>query len=104
LIVVLAALVWQLDKAGAWVLASGLARYAFVAAGWALPYMRRSLPPSMRRKTICVIQILALCAVLMPMIQPPWSALLAAAALTALCYSFAVDTIWLYRHRTTPSE
>ena len=36
LIQVLAVLAWQWDKAGPWVLMSGLLRYVFVAAGWVL--------------------------------------------------------------------
>ena len=40
LILVLSALVWRMEKAGAWVIASGLMRYAFVAAAIAWPWMR----------------------------------------------------------------
>src|SRR5690348_11957860 len=32
-------------SAGAWVLAIGAARYAFLAAGWPAPWMRAQLPP-----------------------------------------------------------
>ena len=60
LIMVLAILAWQHGKAGAWVLLSGLLRYAFVAAGWLAPWIARPLPPSRRRQTICVVQIAAL--------------------------------------------
>ena len=41
---------------GAWVLAIGLARYAFLAAGWALPWMRAPLPPRHWRKVVCATQ------------------------------------------------
>jgi hypothetical protein len=34
----------------------------------------------------------------MPAVTPPLSALLAAAALLTLVYSFLVDTLWLSRH------
>ena len=37
--------VYVARSAGAWVLAIGAARYAFVAAGWLLPWLRGSPPP-----------------------------------------------------------
>ena len=40
----------------------------------------------------------ALVAALAPIVPPPVSALVAAAALAALCYSFAADVLWLRRH------
>ena len=43
LLLVLSAYVGQ--DLGWWVLVIGLLRYAFVAAGWALPWMRATLPP-----------------------------------------------------------
>jgi phosphatidylglycerophosphate synthase len=98
LLLVLAALAWQLDRAGAWVLASGLMRYAFVAAGAGLAWLRRPLPPSFRRKLVCAVQTGVLVAVLAPVLAPPVTSVLAAVALAALCYSFAADVIWLRRH------
>jgi phosphatidylglycerophosphate synthase len=98
LMLVLAVLAWQLDKAGAWVLASGLARYAFVAAGAALPWLRRPLPPSFRRKLVCALQLGVLVAVLAPVLAPPATSVLAAAGLALLLSSFAADAVWLCRH------
>jgi len=98
LLLVLGALAWQLDRAGAWVLASGLMRYAFVAAGVGLAWLRRPLPPSFRRKLVCAVQTGVLVAVLAPVLAPPVTSVLAALALAALCYSFAADVIWLRRH------
>ncbi len=97
LILALSTLAWRHGKAGAWVVASGLLRYAFVAAGSAAPWLRAALPPSRRRQTICVIQIAALTLVMLPAMAPPASVWLAAAALAALCYSFLADTLWLRR-------
>ena len=37
---------------GAWVLAIGAARYAFLAATWPLLWMRAQLPPRLWRKTV----------------------------------------------------
>ncbi|HEV8209770.1 MAG TPA: CDP-alcohol phosphatidyltransferase family protein [Vicinamibacterales bacterium] len=98
LILALSVLAWRHDKAGAWVIASGMLRYAFVAAGALAPRLRAALPPSRRRQTICVVQIAALTIVMLPAIQPPASTLVAAVALVALAYSFMVDTIWLWRN------
>jgi len=98
LLLVLSALAWQLGRAGPWVLAIGLMRYAFVAAGAGLAWLRRPLPPSFRRKLVCALQMVALVAALAPVVAPPAGALLAATALVALCYSFAADVLWLGRH------
>jgi len=98
LIQVLAILAWQYGKAGPWVLASGLLRYAFVAAGWVLPWMQEPLFPSFRRKTVCVVQIVGLILTMLPSVAPPTSEWLAAGSLAALAYSFLVDTLWLWRH------
>ena len=98
LILVLAILVWRYEKAAAWVVLSGLLRYAFVAAGGVAPWLRAALPPSWRRQTICVIQMAALTLALLPAVRPPLSGLVVAAALLTLVYSFLVDTLWLLRH------
>jgi phosphatidylglycerophosphate synthase len=97
-ILVLALLVYQMEKAGVWVLLSGTMRYGFVALSYALPWLRQPLPPHKRRQTICVIQtaILALC--LSPLMISPWTTLLTAAGLALLMLSFAVDIVWLARH------
>ena len=101
LILALSVLAWRHDKAGAWVVLSGLMRYAFVAAGTIAPWLRAVLPPSRRRQTICVIQIAALTLVMTPTIRPPISTMVAAAALLTLTYSFLNDTVWLWRRPTT---
>jgi phosphatidylglycerophosphate synthase len=97
LILVLSALAYHGGKAGVWVLASGLMRYAFVGAARVLPWMNAPLPPSLRRKTVCVVQVLALIAVVAPALGPSRSSLVAAVALAALSYSFFIDTLWLAR-------
>jgi len=101
LILVLAALAWRFDKAGAWVLASGLMRYAFVAAAWVWPWLNAPLPPSRRRQTVCVWQLGVLIGTIAPVVQPPWSALVAAAALVMLTWSFWLDVKFLAAQRGT---
>jgi phosphatidylglycerophosphate synthase len=97
LIMVLAILAWQHGKAGGWVLLSGLLRYAFVAAGWLAPWLARPLPPSRRRQTICVVQIVGLCVAMTPIVRAPVSAVIAATALALLLGSFLVDIVWLWK-------
>jgi len=97
LILILSLLAWQFDKAGPWVLAAGLMRYAFVLAGLWLPWLRTALPASMRRQTGCVVQVVALIGCLLPLIPLPWSAVLAACGLGVLTASFAMDITWLAR-------
>jgi phosphatidylglycerophosphate synthase len=101
LLMVLAVLAWRWDRAGAWVLACGLMRYAFVAGGWVWRWIEQPLPPSLRRKTICVVQIVTLGVIVAPII-PHWLSVGAAAVtLVLLAWSFAVDLIWLSRERGT---
>ena len=97
LIMVLSLLAWQLGKAGAWILLAGIMRYAFVVAGWIDARLEQPLFPSRRRQTVCVIQILGLSVVVLPAMTRPVSVWLAAGLVIVLSYSFAVDTIWLWR-------
>jgi phosphatidylglycerophosphate synthase len=100
LILLLSLLVWRDDKAGIWVIACGLMRYAFVAAGWLLPWMAGRLTPTMRGKTVAVTQFLGLSVALMPFVVPPASTVVAALTLGALTWSFAVDVGRLWNQRT----
>ena len=102
LILVLSILVWQHEKAGAWVLFCGLMRYAFVAAGWLLPWLARPLQSTRRGKTVAVGQLVGLSVALAPIVPVPLSAVAAALTLTALAWSFAIDIARLSRqYRTT---
>ena len=99
LILVLSIAVVLGGRAGAWVLAIGGMRYAFVLAGFLLPWMRRELPASMWRKGICVAQGIVLAAALLPWLPVSLVQLTLALSLAALVYSFGRDTAWLWRHR-----
>ncbi len=101
---VLCALVLQAGQAGPWVLASGLMRYAFVAASRPWPWLAGPLPPSKRRQTVCVVQITALIVCLGPIVPPGLAAWLAAASLALLSLSFAIDIRTLARQRPTLKE
>ncbi len=99
LILALSVLVWRYGKAGPWVLASGLLRYVFVAAGRVWSWLRAPLAPTPRGRAICVAQIVALLVALLPTVPPPISVPVAAVGVAALVYSFTVDTLWLWQRR-----
>jgi len=99
LIMALAVVAWRHDKAGAWVLLSGLMRYAFVAASWVWAWLDRPLRPSVRRQAVCVVQVGGLIITVFPAVVRPASAIIAAASLIVLSYSFLVDVIWLARNQ-----
>ena len=99
LILILAIFSWQLDKAGSWIVAAGLMRYVFVAAAHVLDFMRRPLPSSRRRQTLCVVQIVGLLLMISPLVASPVSKLIGAITLALLAASFATDVIWLLAAR-----
>ncbi len=96
-ILVLSCLVWQLGKVGPWVLAIGAMRYLFVGAAAMMPCLGEPLFPSKRRQVICVVQVVALVICLFPAVGSEPAAMVAAAALLTLIYSFSYDTAWLIR-------
>lgn len=104
LVLALAVLAWRWDRAGAWVVLSGAARYLFVAAGAAVPWLRRPLLPSRRRQAVCVVQIVVLLAVVAPVLPASVTGPLALAGLAVLAYSFGVDVAWLARSARRPGE
>ncbi len=99
LILVLAVLAWQHDKAGAWIVLAGAMRYLFVASGYVWSWMNGELPQSQRRKTVCVVQIVGLIIVVSPIVTAPGSVVVAAITLLTLTWSFGVDVGWLHQHR-----
>ncbi len=100
LILTISVFLWQSGEIGLWIISLGLMRYAFVLASLWLRPLRGELFPSFRRKLVCVIQLVALCAILSPLISPPLSSLLGAIALFSLTGSFARDILWLYDHQS----
>ncbi|GGX92158.1 hypothetical protein GCM10007160_19670 [Litchfieldella qijiaojingensis] len=102
-ILVLCAALMVLDKVGAWVLAIGAMRYAFVAASWYWTWLRAELPDSRRRKVVCVWQVATLLVCLLPVVGHDQAALLSGTALLLLLVSFSVDVRWLATH-ASPEE
>jgi phosphatidylglycerophosphate synthase len=86
-------------SAGAWVLAIGLARYVFLAAGWVLPWMRAPLPRRDWRKTVTAAQGIALVIAAAGVLPSAASRILLAVALAMLLESFGRDVWWLWRRR-----
>jgi phosphatidylglycerophosphate synthase len=84
---------------GGWVLAIGLARYAFVAAGAVLPWLRASAPPRPWSKVVAAIQGVALALVATGILPRPAAGIILLAALVLLGESFGREAWWLWRHR-----
>jgi len=99
LMLVLAVLVWQFGRAGPWILAVGLMRYAFVAAGWAIHWMRNALPYRRRRQVVCVVQLIGLLLMLAPVVPARLATVIGVATLALLTLSFAIDVRWLFANR-----
>ena len=99
LILVLCALLWVLDRAGVWVFAIGAMRYLFVLAMRPWPWLAAPLPPSQRRKAVCVWQVGSLLVCLLPGVRGGFALFLLWAALALLVWSFALDVRWLHRQR-----
>ncbi|WP_394551823.1 CDP-alcohol phosphatidyltransferase family protein [Agromyces sp. MMS24-JH15] len=105
LLLVLSAYVAQ--GLGTWVLAIGLMRYAFAAAGWVHPWLRAKLPYRYWRKVVAALQGIALAAAASGLLAPAAAAAVVAIALALLVESFGRDVAWLAqrdRARRTPRE
>jgi phosphatidylglycerophosphate synthase len=85
---------------GWWVLTLGLARYAFVAAGWLLPWLRPTLPPRYWRKVVAVAQGVVLTVVAAGVLPRNVEQAALIVALVLLTESFGRDIWWLWRRRS----
>ena len=94
-VLALAALVWRVEQVGSWVLLSGLLRYIFVMAARHWPWLAAPLPQSFRRRSICVVQIIALLVSLAPPTGLVTAQFLCLGGLVLLLYSFAADCVLL---------
>jgi phosphatidylglycerophosphate synthase len=79
---------------GLWVLAIGLMRYVFVAAGWMLPWLRLQLPPRYWRKVVTAVQGIALTLAASGLV-PELAGVIVGVALVLLVESFGRDVSWL---------
>ena len=82
---------------GPWVLAIGLMRYAFVVAGWMLPWLRGPLPPNYAAKTVAALQGIVLVVASARVLGDVPAAVLVGTALALLGWSFGRDVLRLWR-------
>jgi len=97
---VLALIAIKTGQAGPWVLALGLPRYLFFAAAAVWPVLGGELPDSLGRKAVCVLQIGALVAFLLPVLPAIVQTTAAAIATIGLAWSFLRDI----RHLTAAAR
>src|SRR6516165_6712776 len=91
--------VYVARSAGVWVLAIGAARYAFLAAGWPLPWMRAPLPPRYWRKVVAATQGIVLVIAAANVLPMAVNQAILVGALILLAESFGRDVLWLWTHR-----
>jgi phosphatidylglycerophosphate synthase len=91
--------VYVARAAGAWVLAIGAARYVFLIAGWALPWMRGSLPERYWRKLVAATQGIVLTIAAADVLPLGVTQAALVVALVLLAESFGRDVWWLWRRR-----
>jgi phosphatidylglycerophosphate synthase len=84
---------------GGWVLAIGVARYAFWAAGSVWPWLRSSLPRRDWRKVVTAVQGIVLVVAAAELAPRPAVVLALVGALLLLTESFGRDVLWLVRRR-----
>lgn len=94
--------VYVARDAGAWVLTIGVARYAFAAAGWPWPWLRRTLPFRHWRKVVTAVQGIVLCTAAADVLPDGARALALTVALALLAESFGRDVLWLWLRRPHP--
>ncbi|NUR98766.1 MAG: CDP-alcohol phosphatidyltransferase family protein [Kribbellaceae bacterium] len=87
---------------GWWVLAIGAARYAYVAAGWVLPWLRGSLPPRYWAKVVAAIQGITLTVAAAGFLPDAVTTVAVLIALALLTESFGHDVWGLWRQAGSP--
>jgi phosphatidylglycerophosphate synthase len=96
--------VFDAPRFGAWVLAMGLMRYAFVAAYRLLPWMRRPLPARYWGKVVASAQGVTLVAAASGVLPGPVALAGLVGALALLVQSFGQSVLWLWHRRYAVSE
>ncbi|WP_147332084.1 CDP-alcohol phosphatidyltransferase family protein [Geodermatophilus marinus] len=82
---------------GGWVLAIGAARYAFLVAGWVLPWLAAPLPFRYWRKVVAAVQGVVLTVAVSGVLPGALPTAALAVALLLLAESFGRDVVRLYR-------
>jgi phosphatidylglycerophosphate synthase len=94
--------VYVARSVGAWVLAIGLMRYAFLVAG-VLPWMRVALPARYWRKVVAATQGIVLTLAAADVLPHAWASFAVVLALILLAESFGRDVRWLVVNRWRPT-
>jgi phosphatidylglycerophosphate synthase len=89
--------VYDVRIVGGWILAIGLMRYAFVAAGWLFPWMRATVPFRYWSKVVAAVCGITLAAIATGLLPSPVDVVVGAVALGLLIESFGRDVVWLIR-------
>jgi phosphatidylglycerophosphate synthase len=89
-----------------WVLAIGGARYAFLAAGWVIPWLTGPLPPRFWRKVVAATQgVVLTCAAAQALPSAlSYAALVASLGLLAESFGRDVRTLWRQRRTAAPAQ
>ncbi|MGW6201296.1 CDP-alcohol phosphatidyltransferase family protein [Kribbella sp. NPDC055110] len=94
--------VYVAPSVGWWVLAIGAARYLFVAASWALPWLRGSLPPRYWAKVVAAIQGITLTVAATGILPDAVTTVLVLIAMGLLAESFGRHSWGLWRQAGSP--
>ncbi len=86
-------------SAGPWVLAIGIARYAFVLAGYLLPWMRAQLPPRYWRKVVAASAGVVLTFAASGVGGAAVTTILLLGTVALIAESFGRDVFWLWARR-----
>ncbi|MFP5347483.1 MAG: CDP-alcohol phosphatidyltransferase family protein [Actinomycetes bacterium] len=87
-----------------WVLAIGLFRYLFALAGYALPWMRGTLPARYWGKVVAAVQGVTLTVAAAGVLPRPWTLVALAVSAALLVESFTHSVRWLWRRRPVAPE
>jgi len=87
---------------GGWVLAIGAARYAFLLAGWLIPWLAAPLPPRYWGKVVAAVTGIVLTIAVSGVTSRLAGMIAVAVALLLLAESFGRNVIWLYRTGAGP--
>ena len=87
---------------GAWVLLIGAARYVFLVAGWALPWLAAPLPPRYWGKVVAAVQGIVLTVAASGLVPRMVGMIAVGVALVLLLESFGRNIVWLYRTGAGP--
>jgi phosphatidylglycerophosphate synthase len=99
---ILALSVYVASSVGTWVLLIGVARYAFLVAGWLVEWMRAPLPQRDWRKHVAATQGVTLTIAAAGVLPGALTRAALAAAFALLAESFGRDVWWLWSHRPSP--